>query len=210
MVETHRTLLIYDRLSRKAKAIGPNDFKSKFGVEYTSELIFDELETRVELEKKARKILQKSDIRAENNWICALYEKDFCAGNVPKLMIRYINHRFGYGLFAAETIPAFTYIGEYSGFVRRRSRRLDKKNNYVFGYTIAQKNTRYVIDAQEQGGEMRFVNHSDDPNIASHWMITDDLCHIIFHSSKLIPAGAQLTYDYGPYYWRTRTSPKDI
>ncbi len=210
MVETHRSILIFDRLSRKAKAIEPKEYKSKFNVEYLDELHFEDPQSIEKLSSKCKKLLKKSDIKAENDWIRALYETNFRAQKHPRLMIRYINHRLGYGLFAAETIPAFTYIGEYSGVVRKRNRRKDRTNNYVFGYTIAHKNTPFVIDAQDRGSTMRFVNHSDDPNIASHWMIVDNLCHIIFHSTELIPAGAQLTYDYGPYYWRTRTNPKDL
>lgn len=185
-------------------------FDQKFGITYQNTLTFED-ETYLDIIKgKCQKMLGKNDVQAENNWFLALYEEEFRKKMAPKIEVRWINHRLGYGIFAIETIPSMTYVGEYAGLVRKRKGRRDRFNDYAFGYTIARKNTKFMIDAKEQGNLMRFVNHSDEPNTTSHWLIVDNLCHMAFFTNKAITAGHQLTYDYGPYYWRSRSDPKLI
>lgn len=201
--------LYFDKNQAKAIPLSLDAFAQKFNVNFTDELI-PEGEILDKIAAKCQKLLKKPKVLEQNQWICALYKNDLLAKKTPRLMVKWIDHRLGYGLFAAETIPAFTYIGEYAGILRPRIKKIDRYNDYAFSYTIAHKDTPFVIDAKQTGGLIRFINHSDSPKCASHWLIENNLCHIIFHTKEAIPAGAQLTYDYGPYYWRSRTIPTQI
>jgi SET domain-containing protein len=64
-----------------------------------------------------------------------------------------------------------------------------------------------VIDAEEKGNFTRFINHSDEPNLTSRWIVVDGIYHVILFANQLIPKGTQLTYDYGPNYWSQRPGP---
>ncbi len=186
------------------------DFTKRFGVEFLDELRFESEDYIPDIRRRCEKKLKKKHIFAENKWFLSLYEEEFRKKIVPKLEIKWINHRIGHGVFAKERIPELTYIGEYAGLVRKRKWRRDRYNSYIFAYSIARKLTRYLIDAKEQGSFVRFINHSDEPNVASHWMIVDGINHIIMHTIKPIPAGGQLTYDYGPGFWKRRTTPTEL
>ena len=123
------------------------------------------------------------------------------------IYIRWINRYLGYGIFAAKPIPANTFIGEYTGVVKRRDNRKNRFNDYVFSYDLCGKATRWCIDAKERGNFTRFLNHSDTPNLTSRWVIKDGITHIIFFSNRFIPEHTQMTYCYGPWYWRSRSAP---
>ena len=168
------------------------EFEERFEVEFLDELRFDDDDFVADIRKRCAKKLKKKALKAENNWRLALFEEEFRKKIVPKLEVKWINHRIGYGVFAKEAIPSLTYVGEYSGVVKKRKWRDAPFNNYVFAYTIARKKTGYIIDAEKAGGLVRFINHSDYPNVQSHWLIVDRICHIIMHTIQPIPAGGQL------------------
>ena len=48
------------------------------------------------------------------------------------------------------------------------------------------------VDAEREGGDARYINHSCDPNCESDVVGT----RIVIKAIKTIPAGAELTYDY--------------
>lgn len=190
--------------------LDPEEFKKMFNVSYLPHLRFDSYETLQTIVKKSQKVMQKKTLQTQNHWMRALHEKAYFKKPFEDYMISWVDPLIGYGVFAAKTIPALTYIGEYTGVVRRRRRRKDRFNNYIFGYVAASKETPFIIDAQYEGNFTRFINHSDTPNLASRWMEINGVCHIILFVSRAIPEGEQLTYNYGPYYWRSRSYPRPI
>ncbi len=116
--------------------------------------------------------------------------------------IRWIDELKGYGLFAQEVIPEMICVGEYVGIVKKRDRKKDNDNSYIFEYAIDTLDTGYVIDAEKQGNHTRFINHSDDPNLLSRWLLIDGLPRIIFFTKRQILPNEELTVDYGPHYWQ--------
>lgn len=62
----------------------------------------------------------------------------------------------------------------------------------------------YNIDAQDQGGITRFINHSFTPNLLTTPATFDEITHILLLTNEPIPRGAQLLYDYGSDYWEAR------
>ena len=197
----------YVNKQRELIKLCPESFEDIFHVGYRNHLQFSSRDILQWAKLKSSQRLENSKISKMNKWICALFREEFEKGVRPPLHIRWVDPFLGYGVFASEQIPALTYVGEYAGVVRKRSRRKDRANDYVFGYVVGPKESRFVIDAREFGNHTRYINHSDEPNLNSRWVIIDGLCHIVFFTNRLIKKGEQLSYDYGPYYWRKRASP---
>ena len=145
-----------------------------------------------------------------NRWACSLFEKELLQDRAVPLEIKKVNPLVGLGVYATKIIPELGFIGEYTGVVRKRQRRKDTLNDYVFGYVIGPHETPWVIDAEEKGNFTRFINHSYEPNLTSRWIISEGVGHIIFFANRTIMPGEQLTYDYGPNYWIKRSYPQDL
>lgn len=175
-----------------------------FGFSYVDDLIVSE-DIRSVSTLKAEKFLKDRGLRSIQNWYLALFEEEFIQKKYPKLILQYIHPLVGYGIIAGEDLPAWTYIGQYAGVVRKRKKECG--NPYIFGYDIAGESTSYVIDAKEFGNHTRFLNHSSTPTLYSRWMIMEGLCRVIFYTHGAVAKGEQLTYDYGPDYWKSRPSP---
>ena len=91
-------------------------------------------------------------------------------GCIPRpIDCRGIDPTFGFGVFAAQDLPTKTFIGEYTGILKKRSNFKDRDNDYRFDYQIdADKRGPYVLDGERGGNHTRFINHSTDPNIESY------------------------------------------
>ena len=160
--------------------------------------------------KKSTKRVARPHLKQMNTWTLALHQKAMECPKRDLFYIRWINPYLGYGVFAAQDIPALCYIGEYIGVIRKRRFRKYRFNDYVFGYVAADRDVPYIIDAKEEGNFSRFINHGDEPNLTSRWVVKEGLTHIILFANTLILKDRQLTYDYGPHYWRSRTAPSLI
>ncbi|MBS0585711.1 MAG: SET domain-containing protein-lysine N-methyltransferase [Verrucomicrobia bacterium] len=186
------------------------EFENRFGLRYLSKLAFQDVAIEKQVKDKCEKTLKRKDYQTENRWHTSLFQREIEREVEIPFEIKEVHPLIGYGVFAIKKIPFLTFLGEYTGLIRKRNRRIDKSNDYVFGYSIGPKDTKWVIDASEQGNFTRFINHSDEPNLTSTWIVLDGLSHIIFFANRLILPGEQLTYDYGPYYWRKRAAPLDL
>lgn len=124
---------------------------------------------------------------------------------LPNISVRYINERLGYGVFAEENLMIESYVGEYTGIVRKFDRR--NSNDYSYGYPILDDNGRsFIIDATA-GYLTRFINHSFTPNLKPVYAFYDGFYHLIFLALQNIKKGMQLSYNYGYSYWYTRGHP---
>ena len=186
-----------------------NKLQEFFKINHLNNLKFTP-ENLVWVIKKCEKKLSYEPIRKRNQWIDSLYGNAFLASKGARTYIKWISPLIGYGLFAKEDIPQYSFIGEYTGVVRKRDRQLDRYNDYIFGYVVAGDETSFVIDAYQEGNQTRFINHSDEPNLYSTWLISKGICHVILVSKSYIPKDTQLTYDYGPTYWKKRTDPLEL
>lgn len=186
------------------------EFQKTFNVRYRHDLLFEDYDTLTKAIKKSKRVMKLQTLQTQNHWTCALHKKAHIGNSLDCSLIRWVNPLIGYGVFASRTIPALTYIGEYTGIVRKRRRRKDRFNNYIFSYTAGPKETEFIIDAQTEGNFTRFINHSDSPNLTSRWMEIDGVSHIILFANRAIPKGEQLSYDYGAFYWRSRSYPQTL
>lgn len=208
--ETQGSLCVYKTKEQCFASLETSEQKAHFNMQVLNHLKFSRLEDLNWVLKRCEKKLEDESIKRKNLWIDSLYGNAFLSKKFAPCYVKWIDPLIGYGLFAKEDIPQYSLIGEYTGIVRKRNSKLDKFNDYIFGYVVAQSETPFVVDASQEGSYTRFINHSDEPNLHSTWLINKGLCHIILVSQSYIPKDTQITYDYGPYYWRKRPSPFEL
>lgn len=198
------TIRIILRDQSTPKELNESEFKNITGVEYIPCVQFENYEI---LKQKIRELpsIFKWSLGRQNRKMGILYHDKIWQGYIGDFTIKWIDPVIGYGLFANQDIKIGEYIGELVGKIRSvRSEHYDL-NDYCFKYPkhLYLKNF-FVIDPLEAGNEMRYANHSDDPNLQPVWAIDRKLLHLIFFAKKPIPKGAQLTFNYGANYWKTR------
>ncbi|MBN3285215.1 KMT2D methyltransferase, partial [Polyodon spathula] len=105
----------------------------------------------------------------------------------------------GLGLYAAKDLEKHTMVIEYIGTIirnevaNRREKVYEEQNRGIYMFRI---NNEHVIDATLTGGPARYVNHSCAPNCVAEVVTFDKEDKIIIISSRRIPKGEELTYDY--------------
>lgn len=192
----------------KEEALLPLEaFEKLTGAKWVPKLDYAILEILLDIQSRVAKIHKKGEMPLEQMWFGKYYQKEILLPATPDVAIRWISPSLGWGVFALRNFKKMEFISEYSGKVRKRVR-ADEKNAYCFEYIPTHGfNTPYVIDALEQGGLGRYINHSASPNLASSIATFDNVSHVIFHTKEQVAKGTQLCYDYGSDYWSKRTAP---
>jgi SET domain-containing protein len=109
----------------------------------------------------------------------------------------------GNGVFAAVDIPADTRLIEYKGRVmtHRQADSLydgSSETGHTFLFTL---NDKYILDANVDGNDARWINHGCDPNCTA--VLEEDekgrrsKDRVFIESGRAIKAGEELTYNYG-------------
>lgn len=177
---------------------------------FSNLLEFENENIKGKIRKKIKKLYIKGELTRQQLWFGAFYKKEIESLYLPDVEIRYINDRLGYGVFAARDFNQCEFIAQYSGLVRK-SRRSDRTNAYCFEYTLANGiKTPYTVDAQDQGGIGRLINHSESPNLQSSLATIDFINYIILITTRPVRKGQQFCYDYGPDYWSHREVPLSL
>jgi hypothetical protein len=181
------------------------------GAILTLHLDFSDVSLMHKIEKKIQTAHQKERLGRNQLWWGSYFKQEILnPALTSSFRLQWIDSQVGWGVFAARLIKKMEWIGEYTGKVRKR-KNSDKKNAYCFEYLIAQgEDSPYVVDAQEQGSLVRYINHSLEDNLTSTLATCNGCNHIILFAKQPIPAGAQLFYDYGPNYWAHRADPKKL
>lgn len=119
----------------------------------------------------------------------------------PKIEVRR-SPVHGNGVFAAEKIPAGTFVCEYRGERISREeaeRRADARSREnpkapIFVFEIDEN---FCIDATDttEGNPARFVNHSCEENCEAVWNARERRLEI--RALRDIAAGEELSFDYG-------------
>lgn len=174
------------------------------GANWLSALEFCNEKVAKHVRKQCEKALKKGWFDTRKKWLGVFYSKEIEKGEHPELIIKWIDERVGYGVFAHQDIRVGTFIGEYTGVVRKRS--TDEENFYCFEYAIGDNwKSPFVIDAQGKGNYTRFINHSNTPNAEPVSVYLNGAMHVILIAQKPIRKGEQLCYHYGADYWSKRT-----
>lgn len=190
-----------------------SQFKEVMGVEYSKELRFRNANVQRAVEERCQSAHAHGKLRHKQIWTGCYYAKEILTASEIDATIAWIDERVGYGVWTNQDIPAYTYVGEYTGILRRPYFFKDRSNYYCFNYYITmgfwEQNlwARYLVDAQDVGNFTRYINHSNSPNLGMASAYCSRVLHIIFYANSFIPKGTQLLYDYGPTYWEKRPSP---
>lgn len=192
----------------REELLSPEELKELTGAAFIPQLEFSDFSLIRDLARRYAKLNKKGELTRQQLWFGSYFKKEILNAPLPDVELRWIHAEIGWGVFARKEIKKMTFISEYTGKVRRK-KRSDRKNGYCFEYVVTQGiATPYTIDAQDQGGIARYINHSEEPNLASALATFDSISHVILYASTTIAKGTQLTYDYGPDYWSCRKPPQ--
>jgi uncharacterized protein len=185
--------------------------EKRYKFTFLPQITFENDEDKRDILVRGLDELEKGRISLKSQELGQKYKTQIENGYFPKTQIKWINRRVGYGLYAGENLMENSYLGEYTGIVRRNDRRyFTPINNYCYEYPVPDSIGRsHVIDATH-GNLARFINHSDNPNLKPVPVFIDGFFHVIFLTLKGIKEGEQLSYDYGPSYWYTRSRPTEM
>lgn len=151
-------------LQKEGKVLTLEEFVQATGVPFLSHLDFEDPKIRIQLQSDCAKLKKKGELSREQLWFGCYYQKEILEPRLPPVSIRWIDPRIGWGVFAERDLKKGEFIAEYGGKVRKR-KSLDSKNAYCFEYVLTQGvSTPFNIDAQNQGGVARYINHSFQPN----------------------------------------------
>jgi uncharacterized protein len=109
----------------------------------------------------------------------------------------------GSGVFAAQNIKKGEFIIEYKGLLRTHAEvdaayDGEDETGHTFLFTL---NEDYVLDANINGNEARWINHSCAPNCESSHIedpggdVRKD--RIVIEAARAIKTGEELSYNYG-------------
>ncbi|KAK7697495.1 Histone-lysine N-methyltransferase ehmt1 [Diaporthe eres] len=101
----------------------------------------------------------------------------------------------GKGVFANQTIPSESIIGEYLGRLHP-PKSLPVHDRYVFVIPEIGE-----VTANQFGNLTRFVNHHCDPNVTARVGMYGKRQVVLYVANREIKAGEQLFVDYGSVYF---------
>ena len=205
-------ILMIPKGERQIRKVPLAEFEDLMQIQYTSQLIYQKPAIYENILKRCQKCPWDDYFGMRQKWLGTFHEKEILSGYLhPELVIAWIDERLGYGVFTNKDIPAQALIGEYAGEVKRKRWLRNKRNGYCFDYSAGDFFTPpYLIDAEKKGSLVRFINHSDEPNLEPIPLIAGKVLHIVIYSRCFIPKGSQLTYDYGIDYWAKREDPTGL
>lgn len=180
-------------------------FLEKRGVAYTPTLRFEDMDVLRKMIKLCPRLLQSQKWGKEVQDLGAEWQEKIFQAQTAHMTVVWTGTTLGYGVLTNENLKAGDFIGEYAGLVRPVSKEMPLVNGYCLEYPVRWPcRERYVIDAKFHGNVLRYINHSDTPNLEGRWALDRGLLHLLFFAAEPIPRGSQLTINYGEGYWEHR------
>jgi len=178
------------------------EFEELFKIKYLPHITFADYTIEKWIHKKCRRALHQDKISDFAKWLGKLHAKELDEARIPAVSLRWIDETIGYGLYTDEPIKKWSFVGEYTGILRARSRFVSNVNDYCFMYPSLWLSYRALtIDGKDAGNFTRFMNHSDNPNVESVSVFHGGIFRMIFRALEDIPAGTELSFNYGNPYW---------
>ncbi len=203
---TNKEILVIKPGEHKITKFTPELFTTHFNIKYRSHLNFRDYDFLKQMIKNCPWTLHTSFLGEENRAQAITFRKELSTGHIAPTTIQWIDNELGYGLFARTNLAPGTFVGEFTGVVRRLYRLSPDQNEYCFHYPTRFWSWNYtIIDAIAEGNETRFINHSDTPNLKPICLCERRLLHTVFMTNSFVKAGTQLTYNYGKDFWKHRT-----
>ncbi len=178
--------------------LGNAEFKRRFGATYQPSLSCDEAAPESLLAAAAPAAADSS--RTWGPLAIQLFQRFLRDAAAVSGWIARAQEPVGFGLFAARALAPGRPVGEYAGLLTRAWRPLGQGrfNPYLLKYPFE---SAYAVDAEAQGNELRFVNHSARrANVARALVVHEGLPRVLFVASRPIARGEQFLLDYGPGY----------
>lgn len=180
------------------------DFFAEKKIAYLPRTVYVDEGVRSAILRRCARVDRKGKVERERRWLGSYYSRELEEEYFPPFEIRWVNTRIGYGVYARSLLLPCAFIGEYTGYVRRKKLFFAKSSDYCFGLETHMGWPGYVIDAEKGGNMTRFLNHSQRPNLEPVAIFHKGLIRIVLRTLRRIEKGEQLTYDYGVDYWRKR------
>lgn len=176
---------------------------------YLSRPLFENKETFENVLNLVGRAKKEDKIPAEKIWMGVYFDKELRKGIHPLVSVRLVDAEVGFGVFAEKKIPACTFVGEYTGVVQERLPKELKEKCYCLRYPMWEGKRNFAVDGENRGNFTRFINHSLKPNLCLQSIYWRGIPRMIFVALKEIREGGQLTFDYGPLFWKeSPQSPK--
>lgn len=174
------------------------EYNATTGWDYSSVLTFENLAVRNNIHKRCQELDRQGVVSQKAKWYGAYYHKELDSGYVNDVAISWTGNVKGWGVFARKNIAEGEFIGEYVGKVKLISFFFSNINPYCFRYPLPLSDWLwFTIDAEHDGKETRFLNHSETPNCESAVMFHQGVYRIGIFALKNIDQGEELTYHYG-------------
>ena len=115
----------------------------------------------------------------------------------------------GLGLFSNSKIAKGGFIGVYLGVIDVITEMVEVDNSgfgtdYAWDYPdVLDGMPSLEVNAKYYGNELRFANHSEEPNLIVEHTIVDGLWYIFFVADRDICKDEELTISYGSDYWES-------
>lgn len=181
------------------------EFENKFHLTYRPFLTFSSYHILQEVIRNCPYFFRFEWLLVGNSELEGHYQTLCLRGFFIDTYVKWINPQLGYGLFTAIDLSEKSFIGEYTGFIRRINKNDSKLNGYCFHYPTRFWSANYfVIDALQEGNLARFINHSSQPNLQPLWLVNRRVLHLVFIANQFIAKGSELTFNYGADYWLRR------
>lgn len=107
------------------------------------------------------------------------------------------------GVFAARHFNKGEVVGNYGGELRPLSEiEGPNKLDYLFEFPETPF-SEWGIDGREAGNFTRYINHTsiDQENVTAVEFFYGGVPRVVFITTKPIPVGAEMKYNYGDVYW---------
>lgn len=180
-------------------------FEELFGVHYLETLTCSNIDMLEEVCANVPWLLAHTVAGQEHRSLGSQLRHKLFDGYLAETFVKWIDEEIGYGLFAKEPLSKESFIGQYSGIVRKIGRFSPLLNGYCMHLPTRFCSFQYyLLDAEQAGNETRFANHSDQPNMRPLCLIDRSLMHIGLFAKRDIQAGEELTFNYGRDYWKSR------
>ncbi|MBI2352744.1 SET domain-containing protein-lysine N-methyltransferase [Candidatus Dependentiae bacterium] len=122
---------------------------------------------------------------------------------LPKLCVKKVDGRMGYGVVALQDIAPGTLIRAYSGIIEQT---LEFKEYGTIFKNFGHAKASLIVNAEKEGNESRFFNHSYAPNCQGCFVVDAKSGKVQFWIQALHPIyfGEEICWNYGSGYWKSK------
>jgi hypothetical protein len=206
-IDIPKVLYLQEANDLRPKSVELKEFENFFSFSYTPTIRFSSYFQLKEAISLCPWLYRKSIFCTEERQLGRRYRKEtFFPSSFP-YSVRFIDQLIGFGLFAEKTFEKEEFLGIYAGAFMP----LDEAQNtaYCFHYPVRWTSYfSYCIDAEKTGNLLRFINHSDRPNVKARAFVIEGVLYTGIFALQPIHKGQELFLYYGSDYWKRRVAQK--